>query len=266
MSLELYDAQETRLAMEALEVLGSTLPGTFLLLGGWAVYLTVSDSFRKEHGSPYLGSRDVDIGFHIDEDARLVDLRRSDFAKAIAVLKDVGYFPMGSYRFCKIVNRIDGKELNEAEAKRVSMHDLFYLYVDVMVDHIHPDHQRAFGLKPLDEPMLATVFEEDSGIVVAVGGSKVMVPSPEHLLATKLRSIVSRDHEDKLIKDACDIYALMWHSDLPFREIAERVRMNYPNECASAQRVIDPEVARRASVHLGVEVERFAGVVGLLSE
>jgi hypothetical protein len=93
-----------------------------------------------------------------------------------------------------------------------------------MICDEHPDHQRAFGLKPLDEPILATVFEEDSGIIVTVGSSKVMVPTPEHLLGMKLRSIVNRERDDKLIKGACDIYALMWHSSIPFLEIVERVR------------------------------------------
>ena len=65
-----------------------------------------------------------------------------------------------------------------------------------MISDEHPDHQRTFGLKPLDEPMLATVFEEDSGIIVTVGSSKVMVPAPEHLLGMKLRSIVNRDRDD----------------------------------------------------------------------
>ncbi|MFO8003790.1 hypothetical protein, partial [Thioalkalivibrio sp.] len=33
------------------------------VLGGWAVYFTVDNNFQREKGYPYLGSKDVDLGF-----------------------------------------------------------------------------------------------------------------------------------------------------------------------------------------------------------
>jgi hypothetical protein len=65
MAQQLYDRIETDEALKALEVLSDKLPEPFLLMGGWAVYITVNDSFLEEHGSTYLGSRDIDVGFHI---------------------------------------------------------------------------------------------------------------------------------------------------------------------------------------------------------
>ena len=51
MTVPLYDSQETDLALGALGALSRSLPEPFLLMGGWAVYLTVNQSFRKTHGS-----------------------------------------------------------------------------------------------------------------------------------------------------------------------------------------------------------------------
>ena len=38
------------------------------LLGGWAVHRQVTEGFRDTHGRDYIGSRDIDLGLHVDED------------------------------------------------------------------------------------------------------------------------------------------------------------------------------------------------------
>jgi len=48
MTEELYDQQETQIALEALGALSAALPEPFVVLGGWAVYLTVLESYRPE--------------------------------------------------------------------------------------------------------------------------------------------------------------------------------------------------------------------------
>ena len=53
---ELYDRVESESAFNALNQIVPRLPEPFLLLGGWAIYVTVNDSFRDEHGSQYLTS------------------------------------------------------------------------------------------------------------------------------------------------------------------------------------------------------------------
>ncbi|MEF8826855.1 MAG: hypothetical protein V5A27_11045, partial [Halapricum sp.] len=37
------------------------------LLGGWAVHLQVTDGFRDAHGRDYIGSREIDLGLHVEE-------------------------------------------------------------------------------------------------------------------------------------------------------------------------------------------------------
>jgi len=130
-----------------------------------------------------------------------------------------------------------------------------------MVDRIHPKHSDVFGMKPLDEPVLARVFQEKCGISVALGDKKVVIPPPHLLLASKLRSLPARQKDDKVIKDACDIYAIIWHSPVRYDRILSVVQKEYPRECEAALVAITDEVVRGASRHLGVEVEEYIGVV-----
>jgi len=48
---ELYDRIESGSAFKALNHIVTRLPEPFLLIGGWAIYVTVNESFREEHGS-----------------------------------------------------------------------------------------------------------------------------------------------------------------------------------------------------------------------
>ena len=104
-----------------------------------------------------------DLGFHIDPAMSLGELRKSTFSKAIEAVRAEGYVPIGSFRFCKFIRKGTGEVLTEEQAKDVPMYDLFYLYVDLMVDHIHPKHNDVFGMKPLDEPVLARTPEGRQG-------------------------------------------------------------------------------------------------------
>jgi len=261
MTEELYDLQETETAIEALGVLTNSLPEPFVVLGGWAVYLTASESYKREHGTPYLGSRDVDVGFHIDPTISVNALRHSTFSKAIEVVRSAGYYPMGSSRYCKFIRKGTGEILTEEEARRVRIFDLFYLYLDMMVDHIHPKHYEVFDIKVLDEPILARIFDEGNGVTVNVSGNEVVIPPPHLLLASKLISIPKRQKDDKILKDACDIYAIIWHSPEKYDSILTAVQEEYPRECEEGLRAITDDVARNAARHLGIDVEQYLDMV-----
>jgi len=261
MTEELYDTQETRIALEALGALSAALPEPFVVLGGWAVYLTVLESYRREHGAPYLGSRDVDVGFHVDPAMSVDALRTSTFSKAIEIVRGLGYVPIGSFRYCKFIHKGTGEVLTEEQAKSVSMIDLFYVYVDMMVDRIHPQHDRVFKVKALDEPVLGRVFDERCGVSARLGDVSVVMPPPHLLLASKLRSIPGRQKDDKVLKDACDIYAVIWHSPVSYDRILSTVHKEYPQECATGLAAITDVIAERAARHLGVETEAYLGVV-----
>jgi hypothetical protein len=138
MTEEFYERMETETAKNALMALSKQLPEPVVVLGGWAVYLTVTDSFKDALGSIYLGSRDVDLGFHIDVDATLDQLRASNYAKALKILEGVGYSRSGVFRYCKIINKETGQVITEDESRSVLTFNLFYLYIDPMVDKLQP--------------------------------------------------------------------------------------------------------------------------------
>ncbi len=63
-----YADEITGISEEELRPLCQTVEPPACLLGGWAVHLHVNDGFRDAYGREYIGSRDVDLGFHVDPD------------------------------------------------------------------------------------------------------------------------------------------------------------------------------------------------------
>jgi hypothetical protein len=263
---QLYDRVEYESALTALKEIVTQLPEPFVLIGGWGVYVTVNDSFTNEHGAQYLGSRDIDVCFQVDPDCSESDLRTCTFSQALTVIQSIGYSPDGSFRYCKIIKRDTGEVITEDVAQKFGMYDLFYLYIDVMVDNIHPKQKDIFGFDVLDEPIIRRVFKESTAVAVILDGVELLIPSPVTLLATKLVSIQNRTKDDKLTKDACDIYAILWHSPISYREILEEIHHQYPKECRAGFDAITNEVSKNAARHLGIDVERYRGVIkGLIA-
>lgn len=173
--------------------------------------MIVNESFTRSMGRNYLGSRDIDLGFHIDANASTEDLKKSDFVAAVNALKSNGFEPVG-FRLVKHFDVDTRKELTPEQAKKKPSYDLFEVYVDPIVDAIPSNARATFGFVPIDEPVLSCVFQPTGGQSIQIFGKTVILPLPHLLLATKFRSIPNRDKEHKMIKDLADIYALAWHS------------------------------------------------------
>ena len=190
----------------------SELGGQVCLLGGWAVYLTVNENFRGSEGRNFMGSRDIDLGFHMDPSWTDGELKGSVFARTVARIEQVGFRPL-SFRFVKRFHTETRRELSEEEAKRVNQSFIFDMYIDPIVDVIHPRAKQVLGFVPVDEPLLSQVFAGKLFVSREEFGAKLMLPTAAVLLATKLNSVSNRDKEHKRIKDIADIYGLMWYSD-----------------------------------------------------
>lgn len=261
---EIYERMETDASFDALKIMAVELPEPLILIGGWAVNLTVNRSYSEEHNAPYLGSRDVDLGFHINVDASIEDLKQSNFAKTLQILKEIGYWESGTSRFCRILDKRTGKTLTEKEAGEIPFFNLFYLYIDPMVDRIHPKNDEVFKIKPIDEPLLSDAIENSRMREITISGKILLVPQPDVLLAMKLSSYPNRTKDDKKIKDACDIYALVWHSERPAKEIISSIKQNYPEHIEKVKDQFSEALIIKASDHLGVEPDQFKGVISLL--
>lgn len=210
--MSLYQDYEVQVSQSQLSEVLSTLGGEVCLLGGWAVYTTVNKNFADSQGRNFVGSRDIDLGFHVDLSWDDTGLEHSLFASAIKRIVDVGFEPVG-FRFVKYFHTETRKELSAEAARKTIQAFIFNMYVDLLVDKIHPNSKRLLGFVPVDEPLLSEVFDSGKSVPVNVLRSKVMIPEPAVLLAMKLSSVSNRDKEHKRIKDIIDIYGLLWYSD-----------------------------------------------------
>ena len=218
----MYPENEIKISKSTLSTVISSVEEPVCLLGGWAVFITTNQNFSNQQGRDYIGSRDIDLGFHIDENWSDSELQNSAFASSIKILKDMDYYGLG----CRFVQHHDletKKLLTEEEAKTRPKYTMFDLFVDPIVDKIHPKIKTLIGFDPIDEPLLTKVFIEKKFTMSQYFGKVIMLPHVEVLVATKINSVTNRDKEGKRIKDIADIYALMWYSDTKFAELKKKV-------------------------------------------
>ena len=202
----MYDDFETDTSYTYLKMVVDALTEPICLLGGWAVYLQVTRDYKEAVGRDYLGSRDIDLGFHLTGAMGKQDMLNSPLAQSIITLEKLGFEPL-SFRYVKDIDRETGRPSD----KTIPLFQRFQMAVDLIVDHQPKDFRPVFGFNPIQEPLLAFAFEGNSR-KLAEFEKKLLLPSPPLLLATKLNSIKYRDKNDKRIKDLCDMYALLWHS------------------------------------------------------
>lgn len=216
----MYEPHEIEISYKYLKIVVGRLEEPICLIGGWAVYRHVNKNFKKVTGRNYIGSRDIDLGFHFEKDWSEKDLRGSTFAKSLRIIEEeLGFVPVG-FRYLKEFHIETEKELSKDEVKTTPQHFIFPLYIDPVVDIIHPKFYEVFKFNPVDEPLLEMVFRDKANRMAEKSfGKSLWLPKPHILLATKLNSVVSRDKEHKRLKDIADIFALLWFTDVEISEI-----------------------------------------------
>lgn len=136
----------------------------------------------------------------------------------------MAYYGVGS-RFVQHRDIGTGRPLTEDESRTRPKYEMFDLFVDLIVDKIHPEAKALFGLDPIDEPLLAHVFSGNRFTMSGYFGQEIMMPDPDVLASMKINSVLSRSKEDKRIKDIADIYSLVWYSDMEFSDIKRSVHV-----------------------------------------
>jgi hypothetical protein len=210
-----------------LEKVFKQIKGDVCLLGGWSAHHIVNKNFEIATGHKYIGSRDIDIGFHIDKGWSKEELMKSDFSAAISLIEQIGFWPI-SFRLAKDFELETGRELTTSEAAKLPLHQIFQLYVDPVVDFIHPKIKQLFGFIPIDEPLLSLVFLDRLYTIDKLFGRDILLPRPHVLLAMKLNSVINRDKEHKRIKDISDIFALLWFSNVKIAQLKASLFSIYP--------------------------------------
>lgn len=216
----MYEEFETRVSVRYLEIVISSLEEPAVLLGGWAVHHLVNKNFRREQGREYIGSRDIDLGFYVDKNWGREELENSNFARSYSRIQDLK-FEIQGFRLLKQIHTETGEVLSDRNAKRTPLYFIFPLYVDLIVNEIHPRFKDVFGFVPVDEPLLNFVFNRKKYVEVEKFGRRLWIPTIDVLLATKFNSVLNRDKEEKRVKDICDIFALLWFSGRDMGELKE---------------------------------------------
>ena len=261
----LYQPNETATSEKQLQTIFKKLKSQTCLLGGWAVYHLVNRSYEKTTGRKYVGSRDIDIGFHIDKEWTEEQLRNSEFATAIKTIEEL-HFTQVSFRLFKEFNIDNGKELTPEESAKLPLYQIFQLYIDPIVDYIHPKIKTLLGFVPIDEPLLSLAFQEKLHTIQTLFGKKIMLPKPHLLLAMKLNSAPRRDKENKLIKDIADIYALLWHSDAPLSKLKDQLFSIIPEkQVRKTVRDFSEEDISRVATTLGTNAQEISRVIKQLT-
>jgi hypothetical protein len=224
---KMYDPLETRISEKYLrEIFRQLKDRNTCLIGGWATYHIVNQKFHARTGRDYIGSRDIDIGFYIDRNWTGDELKRSDFSQATTALQSMGFYWL-SFRLAKDFESETGKELTPEEAKKHPLYEIFQLYIDLVVNYIHPKLEGVVGFVPIDEPLLSSAFIDGYSKAYTLYGIRVLLPESFVLLAMKMNSVVNRTKDEKRIKDIADIYALIWFADIDrpsFYKICSRVK------------------------------------------
>ena len=211
-----YVPQVTELSEQELHAVFDAAEPPVCLLGGWAVHLHVTPGFHAAHGREYIGSRDIDIGVHVDASWTGENLPETPVGDTISELEDLGY-TRSRFGFVQHFLRDSQNRVSEAKASQHSIHEVFQVDVDVIPDTTELDTFRdVFGFKPPAEPLLEPVFEESEGEPLAEyvswsppAGS--LIVSPELLAAMKIRSLPDRDKSHTRVKDVADLHALLWY-------------------------------------------------------
>ena len=255
---------ETEIPRRMLGAVLAAVKGPACLMGGWAVHLAVSAGYRESTGRDYVGSKDIDIGFHLPEHAS-ESLRKSPYAESIEALERMGFYNV-SFRMLRSYHRETGRALSRDEERRVPEYDLFRLYVDPVVDSIPDGFADALGFRPIDEPLLRAVFEGGRRDRVEAFGARFLVPKPDVLLAAKVAALPGRSKEYKRHKDIADIYALIWHSGPAPGDLKSDVLRHVPDgRVREALRTVSDAEYEKTSGMLGVPARTLKGALDLFA-
>ena len=218
----MYSEDETFLSRRYLRELFAGEAEGPVLLGGWAVYLLVNEGFQEATGRGYIGSRDIDVGFHFDEATTREALERSPVSLAFRRLTSKGFLGQ-SFRLYKDFDLEGRRELHPDEAASMLPFEASRLYVDLVVDRIPISFRDVFCFVPIDEPLLEHAFRDGGYKMIHWDGVDLKVVEPSLLLGMKLNSVGARTRDHKRLKDIADIYALAWFSGEGLDDLKEEL-------------------------------------------
>jgi len=213
-----YASAVTSLSEQELRSVFEVAIPPICLLGGWAVHLHVNEAFEAARGQPYIGSRDIDIGVHIDPTWDAETLAQRPVGQTYAKIRDELCYTPSRFGFAQQFHRESGERLDDDEAQTYAQHELFPVYIDMLSSTPElDDFHDAFGFRPPDEPLLAHVFggsaSESLSKYTSWAPTDAKIVTAPVLAAMKVRALPERDKGHKRLKDVADLHALLWYSE-----------------------------------------------------
>jgi hypothetical protein len=138
-----YVPQITELSEQELHAVFEAVEPPVCLLGGWAVHLHVTPGFHSEHGREYIGSRDIDIGVHVDASWTGEDFSETPVGDSISAIEDLGY-TKSRFGFVQHFLRDSQDRISEAKASEHSIHEVFQVYLDSARESRPSSEKRVF--------------------------------------------------------------------------------------------------------------------------
>ncbi|MDG6218320.1 MAG: hypothetical protein QCI00_02650 [Candidatus Thermoplasmatota archaeon] len=115
--------------------------------------------------------------------------------------------------------------------------------------------------------MLSHVFQDETcRTELTEFNKRLLLPAPEILLATKLKSVCNRTKDEKLIEDICDIYVLSWYSPRKFHQLKHDVHKFVDGLEEISIKVRSEELFKKAEIALGIEAETIINLFKKLFE
>lgn len=109
---------------ELQEVFSAAVPPV-CLLGGWAVHLQVTSGFQDAHNRPYIGSRDIDLGIHVNPSWSADELRNAPVATTLKRIETDLRYSRGRFGFYQQFHRESNDRLDEEAVRDLPAHTSF---------------------------------------------------------------------------------------------------------------------------------------------
>lgn len=267
---EYYADRLIRISEQELEKVLKVIEPPAALIGGWAVHFHVNDKFKEEQARDYIGSRDIDLGFKVDPTWKPSEIKEKAVGRSLRKIEELS---CTKSRFGYEVNfhRETMNRLTEDDAKKLPMHQIFTVSVDILPDNQNlRNFEEAFGFQPPAEPLLKHVFEKERAkilkeYVVWELSDSVFIPNPEVLAVMKICSLPDREKGHKRAKDLADLYSILWYTE-PYEEIREKVESLAPHEkLVRLEKSLNNEIFESAANLLRVEIDLIRSVINRLS-
>lgn len=211
-----YTNEITNISEQELKPVFKLAESPVCLIGGWAVHIHVNKEFQKQHSRQYIGSRDIDIGFHIDPKWNKDKLKNSPVGKSIKKFRKNGYIPH-RFGFLQYFDRQTKTNISKERAKCLPPHRVFEMHIDIIPDTKNLDtFNEVFKFKPPSESLLRKAFQKNASEPLSkykpwTLSKNVLIADPDLLAAMKIKSIPYRNKNHKKIKDIADLYSLLWY-------------------------------------------------------